>query len=151
MKKKYAGYINLNPLNGVIYPSSIQNILIKNFIENSLKGIFYLSPTEILQAKYTVTLNTLISNETKVRGIVMLSSFLLTKNFHERKKMYSKLIKAKKQMYFILDELHIKKESDIKKVEEFIIFNSDFFTNTKTKLEINESNIIKKYKNISFV
>ena len=36
MKKKYAGYINLKPLNGVIYPSSIQNTIMKNFIENDL-------------------------------------------------------------------------------------------------------------------
>ena len=62
MRKKFAGYINLKPLNGVIYPSSIQNILMKNFIENHLSGMFYLSPTEVLQAKYSITLKTLISN-----------------------------------------------------------------------------------------
>ena len=45
MRKKFAGYINLKPLNGVIYPSSIQNILMKNFIENHFGGMFYLSPT----------------------------------------------------------------------------------------------------------
>ena len=66
MKKKYAGYIHLKPLNGVIYPSSIQNILMKNFVEENLKGIFYLSPTELLQSKYAITLNTLLSKDTKV-------------------------------------------------------------------------------------
>ncbi len=151
MKSKYAGYINLNPLNGVIYPSSIQNILIKNFIETDLKGIFYLSPTEILQAKYSITLQTLISKETKVKGIVMLSSFLLTKNLSERKKIYTKLLKSKKHMYFILDELFIKNKSDIDKVEEFIIFNSNFFTDTKKKLSKIELAIIKKFQSISFV
>ena len=151
MKSKYAGYINLNPLNGVIYPSSIQNILIKNFIETDLKGIFYLSPTEILQAKYSITLQTLISKETKVKGIVMLSSFLLTKNLSERKKIYTKLLKTKKHMYFILDELFIKNKSDIDKVEEFIIFNSNFFTDTKKKLSKIELAIIKRFQSISFV
>lgn len=151
MKSKYAGYINLNPLNGVIYPSSIQNILIKNFIETDLKGIFYLSPTEILQAKYSITLQTLISKETKVKGIVMLSSFLLTKNLSERKKIYNKLLKSKKHMYFILDELFIKNKSDIDKVEEFIIFNSNFFTDTKKKLSKIELAIIKRFQSISFV
>ena len=80
MKKKYAGYINLKTLNGVLYPSSIQNIIMKNYIENNLKGIFYLSPTEVLQSKFPITLNTLISKETKVSGIVMLSTFFLPKN-----------------------------------------------------------------------
>ena len=90
MKDRFAGYINLRPLNGVIYPSSIQNIIMKNFVENELNGIFYLSPTEILQAKYSVTLQTLISSETKVKGIVMLSSFMLSKNYRERMFLFKK-------------------------------------------------------------
>ena len=95
MKKKYAGYINLKPLNGVIYPSSIQNIIMKNFIENSLNGIFYLSPTEILQAKYSITLKTLLSSETKVKGIVMLSSFMLGSNLKERLNFYNEAVKKR--------------------------------------------------------
>ena len=31
MNKKYAGYINLKNLNGVLYPSSMQNIMMKDF------------------------------------------------------------------------------------------------------------------------
>ena len=77
--KRYAGYINLKPINGVLYPSSIQNILMKNYVTDKLKGKFYLSPTEVLQSKFPITLNTLISKETKVSGIVMLSTFFYLK------------------------------------------------------------------------
>ena len=42
--KSFAGYINLKPINGVIYPSSIQNIIMKDHISSILKGKFYLSP-----------------------------------------------------------------------------------------------------------
>ena len=99
MKKKFAGYINLKPLNGVIYPSSIQNILMKNFIENNLGGMFYLSPTELLQAKYSITLKSLISKETNVSGIVMLSTFLLPRSYKERESVYKRLLISKKKMY----------------------------------------------------
>ena len=151
MKKKFAGYINLKPLNGVIYPSSIQNILMKNFIETNLNGIFYLSPTEILQEKFSITLKTLISNETKVSGIVMLSSFLLPKNYKERLLMYKKLLTSKKKIFFILDELALENKKDVKKIEDFIIFNDRHFVNTKLGLNSYESLIMKKYKNVSFV
>lgn len=150
-KNKFAGYINLKPLNGVIYPSSIQNIMMKTFVESNLNGIFYLSPTEILQAKYAVTLQTLISKDTKVKGIVMLSSFLLSDSFKERKEIYKRLINSKKNMYFILDELHIKNKSDLDKIEEFIIFNSKFFTETKKVLKNYERKIVKNFKYVSFV
>ena len=151
MKKKFAGYINLKPLNGIIYPSSIQNILMKNFIENNLGGIFYLSPTEVLQAKFSITLKTLISKETKVSGIVMLSTFLLPKSFKERKSMYKKLLTSKKKMYFIFDELALESKKDIRKIENFIIFNDKHFINTKKKLNTYENLIIKKYRDVSFV
>ena len=151
MKKKFAGYINLKPLNGVIYPSSNQNILMKGFVENKLGGIFYLSPTEILQAKYSITLNTLISKETKVSGIVMLSTFLLPKSLKERKTIYKKLLISKKKMYFILDELTLANKKDVEKIEDFIIFNSEHFVNTKKKLNSFENLIMRKYKGVSFV
>ena len=129
MKKKYAGYINLKPLNGVIYPSSIQNITMKNFVENDLKGIFHLAPTEFLQAKFSIVLKTLISKKTNVSGIVMLSTFLLPKSYIERILIYKKLLISKKKMYFILDGLTLKNKKDIEKIEDFIIFNKSFHQN----------------------
>jgi sporadic carbohydrate cluster protein (TIGR04323 family) len=149
--KKYAGYINLKNLNGVLYPSSIQNIMMKDYVQNTLKGIFYLSPTEVLQAKFPVTLKTLIGKETNVHGIVMLSSFYLPKNFIVRKKLYKDIIKMKKTIHFILDELVLKNKQDIEKIEELLIFNDPFFTNTKLNLNDYEKEYIKKYRRITFV
>ena len=151
MKKKFAGYINLKPLNGVIYPSSIQNILMKNYIENDLNGDFYLSPTEILQARFSITLNTLISNKTKVSGIVMLSCFLLPRSINERFLIYKKTLVSKKKLYFIFDDLKLESKKDIEKVENFYIFNSNHFIKTKKKLNNFEDSFIKKYKDVSFV
>jgi len=149
--KKFAGYINLKSLNGVLYPSSIQNIMIKDFIQNTLNGIFYLSPTEVLQAKYPITLRTLIGKETVVDGIIMLSSFYLPKDFKIRSQIYKEALLKKKILYFILDELVLKNKKDIEKIEEFILFNHKFFTDTRIKLREQEKEIIGKYKNISFV
>ena len=149
--KKFAGYINLKNLNGVLYPSSIQNIMMKEYIQNELKGIFYLSPTEVLQAKFPITLKTLIGKETKVHGIVMLSSFYLPKNYMIRKKIYKDALKMKKSIHFILDKLVLETNNDIDKIEEYLIFNNTFFTNTKLKLNDYEKFFMKKFNKISFV
>ena len=146
MKKKFAGYINLKPINGVIFASSIQN-----YIENNLNGDFYLSPTEILQARFSITLNTLISNKTKVSGIVMLSCFLLPRTINERFLIYKKTLVSKKKLYFIFDDLKLESKKDIEKVENFYIFNSNHFIKTKKKLNNFEDSFIKKYKDVSFV
>ncbi len=149
--KKFAGYINLKKLNGVLYPSSIQNIMMKDYVQNVLKGKFYLSPTEVLQAKFPITLKTLIGKETNVNGIVMLSSFYLPENYQVRKQIYKNTFKMKKSVHFILDELVLKKPKDIEIIEEFLIFNNSFFTETRLKLTNYEKSFLKKFSNINFV
>ena len=149
--QKFAGYINLKNLNGVLYPSSIQNIMMKDYIQNVLKGIFYLSPTELLQAKFPITLKTLVGKETKVDGIVMRSSFYLPENYFVRKKIYKEIIKMKKSVHFILDELILKSKKDIDKIEEYLIFNNPFFTETRIKLNEEEKSFIKNYNKVTFV
>tara|TARA_Y100000768_G_C23851907_1_gene621459 strand:- start:367 stop:825 length:459 start_codon:yes stop_codon:yes gene_type:complete len=148
--KSFAGYINLKPVNGVIFPSSIQNIMMKDYVNLKLKGKFFLSPTEVLQAKYSITLNTLMSNNVKVSGIVMLSSFMLPKTYDERLKIYKNSINNRKELHFIMDEIIFSSTKDIDRVENQLIFREDFFTKTRFKLSSFEKNLIKKYKN-SFV
>lgn len=149
--KKFAGYINLKNLNGVLYPSSIQNIMMKEYIQNVLKGIFYLSPTEVLQAKFPITLKTLIGKETKVDGIVTLSTFYLPKNYFIRKQIYKEITKTKKTIHFILDELVFSSSRDIDKIEEYLIFNDPFFTKTKLRLNSFEDFFMKRFNKVSFV
>ena len=148
--KSFAGYINLKPVNGVIFPSSIQNIIMKDYVTSQLKGKFFLSPTEVLQAKYSITLNTLMSNDVKVRGIVMLSTFMLPRKHDERLTVYSNSIKRKKELHFILDEMVLKNKTDLEEIENQLIFRNNFFTKTRLKLSNFEKSLIKNYQN-SFV
>ena len=149
--KKFAGYINLKNLNGVLYPSSIQNIMMKEHIQNKLKGIFYLSPTEMLQAKFPIILKTLVCKETKVDGIVMLSSFYLPLNYIVRKNIYKESFKMKKSLHFILDDLTLETYDDIDRIEEYLIFNDPFFTKTRLKLNDDEKLFMKNFHKITFV
>jgi hypothetical protein len=56
----------------------------------------------------------------------------------------------KKEMHFILDELIFKKHNDIDMVEDFMIFNDNFFTQTRVNLSEEEIFITDLYKT-SFV
>ena len=123
----------------------------KNYVVENLKGKFYLSPTEVLQAKNSITLNTLIAKEIKVDGIVMLSTFYLPENYIVRKLIYKEIIKMKKTVHFILDELVFRSSRDIDKIEEYLIFNNAFFTNTKIKLNKEEKAFMKNFSKVTFV
>ena len=81
----------------------------------------------------------------------MLSSFYLPEDYDIRKNIYSQLFKMKKNIHFILDEIVLSKKKDIEKVEEYLIFNNSFFTDTKTKLNKYEKFFMNNFKKITFV
>ena len=80
--KVFAGYIFLKNINGILYPSYIQNRMNKEFIENHLNGKIYMSQNENMYSKNSIVLNSLITENNKIDGIVMLSVFI----FQNKKK-----------------------------------------------------------------
>ena len=56
-----------------------------------------------------------------------------------------------KSIHFILDELKLSKPKDIDTIEEFLIFNNSFFTETRVQLTDYEKSFLKKFSNINFV
>ena len=138
-KKTYAGYINLKPINGVIFPSYIQNQTFKNFINNELGGHFYMTTNENMYGENSIILKSLLC-EKIISGIVFLSTFCLPEDPAERKKIYNLAKKNKKKFIFIFEKLNLnfRKKSDVERVEEFILFDQEFFTNKKTIVNKNE-------------
>ena len=137
--KEYAGYISLNPINGVIFPSYIQNQMNKAFIENELNGKFYMSTNENMYSDNKIVLNSLILEKNRLSGIVMLSAFSLPEKIKVRKKIYSNLIKTKKKIYFIFEKFGIENKKDIDFVEEYLMFRHNFFKKKKTSLTLEEN------------
>ena len=122
-------------------------MVIDDFKENSI--------AIILSKQYAIaifiTLKTLIGKETKVDGIVTLSTFYLPENYFIRKLIYKEITKTKKTIHFILDELVFSSSRDIDKIEEYLIFNDPFFTKTKLRLNSFEDFFMKRFNKVSFV
>ena len=56
----YAGYINLKPINGVIFPSYAQNQINKDYIVNKLNGEFFMSTNENTYGRNNIVLRSLL-------------------------------------------------------------------------------------------
>ena len=137
--KKYAGYINLKAINGIIFPSYIQNQMNKRFIVEELESDFFLSTNENMYSDNKIVLNSLILEKNRLSGVAMLSAFSLPEKFKVRKKIYSNLIKTKKKIYFIFEKFGIENKKDIDFVEEYLMFRHNFFTKKKTSLTLEEN------------
>ena len=120
MKKNkiFAGYICLKSINGILFPSYLQNKINKDIITNQLKGSLHMSQNENMYSKNSIVLNSLINEKNNISGIVMLSVFYLTNTRKERNKMYKNLLKNKKSIHCILEEIEFKKKEDEEILEE---------------------------------
>ena len=113
----FAGYINLKPINGVIFPSYAQNQINKNYIVEKLNGEFFLSTNENTYGTNNIVLKSLLE-EKRIRGICMLSTFHLPDNFEERNLIYKLAKKFEKEIHFVFEEIDLINLRKIDQVEE---------------------------------
>ena len=119
MKKSYRGYIFGRPFFGERVPQSVQNLVIRNYCENQNVN-FLLSKAEyVIYDSYSI-LDYIIENLKKVDGVVFYSILMLPKNQLYRKKIYKKIILNKKKLCFALENVSIKNEKDISRIEDII-------------------------------
>ena len=91
----------------------------------------------------SIVLKSLIKNKS-IHGIVMLSTFCLPNDYNNRLEIYKLIRKNKKSLHFIFEELSFKKEIDEDKIENFLIFDNDFFTRKKIGLSDSEKAFVNK-------
>ncbi len=135
MKKKrvFAGYINLKPINGVIFPSYAQNQMNKKYIIEKLNGEFFLSTNENTYGTNNIVLKSLLE-EKRIKGICMLSTFHLPDDLDSRYLIYKLAQKNKKEIHFVFEETSILNSKNIENIEQHLIFNQQFFTKKIDKL-----------------
>ena len=99
MKKTpiFAGYINLKPINGIIFPSYAQNQINKEYITSKLNGEFFMSTNENTYGKNNIVLRSLLE-EKGLKGICLLSVYSLPDVKEQRKNIYKLLLKYKKRV-----------------------------------------------------
>tara|TARA_A100001035_G_C27775978_1_gene499057 strand:- start:440 stop:883 length:444 start_codon:yes stop_codon:yes gene_type:complete len=141
--KKIAGYLNLKPINGIIFPSYVQNQLNKDFIENKLNSSFFMTTNENTYGENSIVLKSLIKNKS-IKGVVMLSTFSLPNDFNSRQEIYKLIKKNKKSLHFIFEELSFEKKINESEIESYLIFDNNFFLEKKTDLNSFEKTFIDK-------
>ena len=71
----------------------------------------------------------------------MLSVFSLPNSFNERKNIYKICLKNKKEIHFNFEDIKFKFKKDIDKIEEYLIFNNEFFTKKKSSITKSERKV----------
>ncbi len=125
--KSYAGYVCMEPVNGIILSSSEQNRINREFITEKLKGNYFMYISEHTIKKKPIVLISLLKNK-EISGVVFVSSFHLPNDIKERKEIYKLTLKNKKKLHFINEDYTFKNKKDIGDLEDTLIFRNNFFT-----------------------
>ena len=115
--KSLKGYIFSRPFFGERAPQHIQNIVLRDYCKKK-KINFLLSSTEYTIEKSTYILNEVIKNIDSYDGIIFYSFLQMPEINNERHNLYKLILKKKKELHFAVENLVVKKENDLKKIED---------------------------------
>lgn len=118
--KKTRGYVFSRSFFGSRVPQHIQNLVIRSFCKNN-KLIYLLSAAEYSMENSYHILNSTIKQLDGIDGIVFYSIFQLPDKINDRKKIYKKMLEKKKKLYFAVENLSLKNNSDIEKIENILV------------------------------
>ena len=106
----YRGYIFSRNINENFIPQRVQNLVIKDFAKR--KNFFFkLSSTEYIMNGSYLMLGALVKEVKMLKGVIFYSYEMLFDNVSFCRDILLKIVKNKKNVYFALEELQIKKNS----------------------------------------
>ena len=96
-------------------PQHVQNIVIKDFCQKN-KYNFLLSVTEYSMKNSFYILNQLTDNMNGIDGIVAYSVFQMPYDNVKRDKVFNKILKKNKEIFFACENLQISSKKDIVRI-----------------------------------
>ena len=131
-KNWYMGYIFSREIDGNIIPQKVQNLVIRDFAQRSNMNLI-LSSTEYKMQNSFLILNSLIAKKTnKYTGIIIYSLFML-KNYSNLNKILEKIKKNNIRLFCALEEIEIKKNSDLSSLKKIFFISKIKKNNVQKK------------------
>tara|TARA_B100000795_G_C22805991_1_gene444945 strand:+ start:7485 stop:7889 length:405 start_codon:yes stop_codon:yes gene_type:complete len=112
----FRGYVSSRAINGNIIPQSLQNLKIRDYAKSKNMN-FNLSITEYRMKKTFFALNSLIKDVKLLSGIIFFSIYQLPEEKKIRKYFLEFFVKNKKKLFFALEDIQVKSQSDIQEIE----------------------------------
>lgn len=124
--KKVRGYNFSRDFMGERVPQHVQNIVIRDFCQKKNLN-FLLSVSEYSMPNSFHILKDLMNNMSDIYGIVAYSLFQMPFNDVERRKIFNKILKKKKKIFFACENLEILKQEDIDRIENIWLVKKSIF------------------------
>lgn len=124
-------------------PQHVQNIVLRDYSKKNNINLL-LSATEYTLENSYYILNQLISELKKYNGILFYSLLQLPLNKSSRLSIYKKVLEKNKQLHFAVENIVLKSNQDVEKIEELLCLK-DLSLNDQNKKKGEQLNLITPY------
>ena len=113
---KLRGYIFSRPFLGERVPQHVQNLVIRDYCKKN-KFQFLLSSTEYAIPNSDIMLKQIVSELSKIDGIIAYSIFQLPIKFKNRFEIVNSILFQKKEIHFACEDMRIQNNEDFEKIQ----------------------------------
>ena len=113
---KLRGYIFSRPFLEERVPQHVQNLVIRDYCKKN-QFQFLLSATEYAIPNSNIMLKKMISELSKIDGIIAYSIFQLPIKFKDRFETVNSILSQKKEIHFACEDMRIQNNEDFEKIQ----------------------------------
>lgn len=129
----YRSYVSSRPFGGLNIPVPLQSLALRDYCtKNELP--YVLPVNENSFEKSYLVLDGLVKDLTGYDGLIMYSLKMLPNRSTRRIDLYKKVLNQKCEIYFVLENLKIKHNSDIEKIENLLNLEKIILDDEQIKL-----------------
>jgi sporadic carbohydrate cluster protein (TIGR04323 family) len=116
------GYVTNRSFAGLRVPASMQSLLLRDYAQRN--GLMFILPAgEFSISGCYLQLEGLFGELPKLEGVAMASMFMLPENSAQRLRIYEEFLKQGASLHFVLENIILHDQSQIRAVEEIFGIN----------------------------
>jgi sporadic carbohydrate cluster protein (TIGR04323 family) len=119
----YRGYVTSRPFGGLHIPVPVQALVLRDYCARN--GYLYkLHTNENVFANSYMVLEGMINELDRYEGLLATSMFMMPKRAERRRKIFDEVLGQGASLHFVLEDVVIRKSSDIEPVEEILLIHN---------------------------
>jgi sporadic carbohydrate cluster protein (TIGR04323 family) len=119
----YRGYVTSRPFGGLHIPVPVQALVLRDYCVRN--GFLYkLHANENVFPNSYMVLEGMINELDRFEGLLAASMFMMPKRAERRRAIYEAILAQGASLHFVLEDVVIRKSSDIEPVEEILLIHN---------------------------
>lgn len=119
----YRGYVTSRPFGGLQIPVPVQALMLRDYCTRN--GYLYkLHASENVFPHSYMVLEGMIHELDRYEGLLATSMFMMPKRPERRRRIYETVLSQNASLHFVLEDLVVRKLSDIESIEDILLIHN---------------------------